>query len=37
MTETAQHPTTRTESGSMGKIEVPVDRYYGAEGKQFET
>ena len=22
---------TRTESDSMGKIEVPVDRYYGAQ------
>jgi len=22
---------TRTESDSMGKIEVPIDRYYGAQ------
>ncbi len=27
----AQHVQTRTESDSMGKIEVPVDRYYGAQ------
>ena len=31
MTETAQQPTTRTESDSMGKIDVPADRYYGAQ------
>ena len=27
----AQHVQTRIESDSMGKIEVPVDRYYGAQ------
>jgi fumarate hydratase class II len=27
----AQNVQTRTESDSMGKIEVPVDRYYGAQ------
>ena len=27
----AQKVQTRTESDSMGKIEVPVDRYYGAQ------
>jgi fumarate hydratase class II len=26
-----QHSTTRTETDSMGAIEVPVDRYYGAQ------
>src|SRR5947209_7003350 len=34
MSEAAKAPTkgpTRTESDSMGKIEVPVDRYYGAQ------
>jgi fumarate hydratase, class II len=30
-TSSAQKPQTRTESDSMGKIEVPVDRYYGAQ------
>lgn len=31
-TEAAQSAVpTRTESDSMGKIEVPVDRYYGAQ------
>jgi fumarate hydratase class II len=28
---TSQPKSTRTESDSMGKIEVPVDRYYGAQ------
>src|SRR6202051_1800856 len=27
----AAHPHTRTESDSMGKMEVPADRYYGAQ------
>src|SRR5271163_2399185 len=31
MTDTAQQPTTRTESDSMGKMQVPADRYYGAQ------
>jgi fumarate hydratase class II len=31
MTDAAQQPITRTESDSMGKIEVPADRYYGAQ------
>src|SRR5271168_1753534 len=34
MTESAaapSQPTTRTESDSMGKIDVPADRYYGAQ------
>ncbi len=31
MTDTARRPTARTESDSMGKIEVPADRYYGAQ------
>jgi fumarate hydratase class II len=31
MTDTARRPATRTESDSMGKIEVPADRYYGAQ------
>ncbi len=31
MTDTAQQLPTRTESDSMGKIEVPADRYYGAQ------
>src|SRR5277367_258144 len=31
MTDTAQQPTTRTESYSMGKMQVPADRYYGAQ------
>jgi fumarate hydratase, class II len=31
MTDTARQPTARTESDSMGKIEVPADRYYGAQ------
>src|SRR5580704_5515730 len=30
-TEAAIHGPTRTESDSMGKIEVPADRYYGAQ------
>src|SRR5580693_8359633 len=30
-TEAAIHGPTRTESDSMGKIEVPTDRYYGAQ------
>src|ERR1700724_3354253 len=30
-TEAAIHGPTRTESDSMGKIEVPNDRYYGAQ------
>src|SRR5271167_3040320 len=31
MTDTAQQLSTRTESDSMGKIDVPADRYYGAQ------
>src|SRR5271169_1994262 len=31
MTDTVQQGATRTESDSMGKMEVPVDRYYGAQ------
>ena len=31
MTDTARRPSARTESDSMGKIEVPADRYYGAQ------
>ena len=31
MTDTAQQLPTRTESDSMGKMEVPADRYYGAQ------
>jgi fumarate hydratase, class II len=31
MTDTAQQPNHRTESDSMGKIQVPADRYYGAQ------
>ena len=34
MSEAAKAPTkgpTRTESDSMGQIEVPADRYYGAQ------
>src|SRR6202171_5552454 len=30
-TQTAHSVATRTESDSMGKIEVPIDRYYGAQ------
>jgi len=30
-TEAAIHGPTRTESDSMGKIDVPTDRYYGAQ------
>ena len=29
--ETAANIPTRTESDSMGKIDVPADRYYGAQ------
>jgi fumarate hydratase class II len=31
MTESTQQVPTRTESDSMGKMEVPSDRYYGAQ------
>jgi fumarate hydratase, class II len=31
MTDTAQQPATRTESDSMGKMQVAADRYYGAQ------
>jgi fumarate hydratase, class II len=31
MTESTQQVSTRTESDSMGKMEVPTDRYYGAQ------
>src|SRR5271170_2988868 len=31
MTDTVQQVPTRSESDSMGKMEVPVDRYYGAQ------
>jgi fumarate hydratase, class II len=31
MTDSAQQLPTRTESDSMGKMEVPADRYYGAQ------
>jgi fumarate hydratase class II len=31
MTDTAEQIPTRTESDSMGKMEVPRDRYYGAQ------
>jgi fumarate hydratase class II len=31
MTDTAQQLRTRTESDSMGKMDVPADRYYGAQ------
>ena len=31
MTESTQQIATRTESDSMGKMEVPSDRYYGAQ------
>src|SRR5258708_1250291 len=31
MTDTAQQVATRSESDSMGKMEVPADRYYGAQ------
>jgi fumarate hydratase class II len=31
MTESTQQVPTRTESDSMGKMEVPTDRYYGAQ------
>jgi fumarate hydratase class II len=31
MTESTQRVPTRTESDSMGKMEVPTDRYYGAQ------
>jgi fumarate hydratase class II len=31
MTESTQQVSTRTESDSMGKMEVPRDRYYGAQ------
>src|SRR5438445_12018957 len=30
-TQSAMTTPTRTESGSMGKIDVPADRYYGAQ------
>ena len=30
-TDTAQQLSTRTESDSMGKMQVPTDRYYGAQ------
>ena len=30
-TQTAQPKATRTESDSMGKLQVPADRYYGAQ------
>src|SRR2546427_269653 len=30
-TQTALNVPTRTETDSMGKIEVPADRYYGAQ------
>jgi fumarate hydratase class II len=30
-TKPAQAAPTRTESDSMGKMEVPADRYYGAQ------
>src|SRR5271156_2985438 len=31
MTDTAQRVATRSESDSMGKMQVPADRYYGAQ------
>src|ERR1700741_436089 len=31
MTESTHQVSTRTESDSMGKMEVPADRYYGAQ------
>ena len=31
MTDTASRPTTRTETDSMGPIEVPADHYWGAQ------
>src|ERR1700739_1066713 len=31
MTESTHQVSTRTESDSMGKMEVPNDRYYGAQ------